>query len=481
MGGMDEARTAIKRAFLLLLAAALAWGHIGSPDVFFEGSAGPYGLFVTIRPPNVIPGVAQIEIRSASADLQKMSITPIPLSGVASEHAPTPDVMLQSKQDPQFFTGSLWIMETGSWQVRIQASGKRGAGRLSVPVAAVANRTKTMSLTLGAILSVLMLALVVGIVSIAGAGAREAHVEPRAKIPPEYRRRARIVMAATAILLIGILYLGNMWWSAEASDYSRYLYKPLQMTPAIEGSTLTLKLSDPGWITSRKLDDFAPDHNHLMHLYVIRWPGMDRVWHLHPEMIGTGRFREQLPDMPQGDYKLYADVVHADGFPETLVADIAVRSDTHGQPLAGDDSAGTARPITSAALGGNIAMLPDGSRMVWDREARPLRPKQARLFRFHIENANGQVAHDLELYMGMPGHAAFVRTDGAVFAHIHPSGTVAMPALVLANPTQGMNMDAPPAEVSFPYGFPEPGQYRIIVQLKRVGTVQTGIFDVRVE
>ena len=83
--------------------------------------------------------------------------------------------------------------------------------------------------------------------------------------------------------------------------------------------------------------------------------------------------------------------------------------------------------------------------------------------------------------MGMPGHAAFVRTDGAVFAHIHPSGTVAMPALALANPSQGMNMDAPPAEVSFPYGFPEPGRYRIIVQLKRAGTVQTGIFDALVK
>jgi hypothetical protein len=83
--------------------------------------------------------------------------------------------------------------------------------------------------------------------------------------------------------------------------------------------------------------------------------------------------------------------------------------------------------------------------------------------------------------MGMPGHAAFVRTDGAVFAHIHPSGTVAMPALALANPSQGMNMQAPPAEVSFPYGFPSPGRYRIIVQLKRAGAVQTGIFDALVK
>ena len=40
-------------AFAMLALAAGLHAHIGSPDVFFEGSAGPYRLFVTIRPPQV--------------------------------------------------------------------------------------------------------------------------------------------------------------------------------------------------------------------------------------------------------------------------------------------------------------------------------------------------------------------------------------------------------------------------------------------
>ena len=53
-------------------AAAPLAAHVGSPDIFFEGDAGPYQLLVTIRPPQVVPGVAEIEIRSLSADVREI-------------------------------------------------------------------------------------------------------------------------------------------------------------------------------------------------------------------------------------------------------------------------------------------------------------------------------------------------------------------------------------------------------------------------
>jgi hypothetical protein len=55
-------------------------------------------------------------------------------------------------------------------------------------------------------------------------------------------------------------------------------------------------------------------------------------------------------------------------------------------------------------------------------------PKVPVSFQFELLDAAGEPGQDMTLYMGMLGHAAFVKTDGTVFAHIHPNGSMAMAA-----------------------------------------------------
>lgn len=480
-----------RRCWVALVAAAITWpasarAHVGSPDVFVDAAVGPYRLLVTVRPPHAIPGVADVEILTTDGDVREVRIVPLPLTGPGAQFAPLPDLATRSHADPRLFTGHLWMMTAGAWQVRVTASGNRGSGVLSVPVPTLPQSTLAMSGALRALLFVFMLVLGVGLVAIVSAMAREARLEVGEAPGAAERHRGRIAGALTVCVVAAVVLLGNWWWTVEASNYARYVYKPLQAAASVTSDgRLTLALRDPGWIPMRKLDDLVVDHDHVIHLFIVS-SELDRLWHLHPDETTTGSFEQRLPELPQGHYELFADLVHATGMSETVTAQLDTPA-IRGTPLRGDDSAfasGFSQP------GDAIAPLHDGGRMVWLRDTQPLTTKRLTMFTFRVEDAAGEPASDLKLYMGMPGHAIFVRRDRRVFAHVHPSGSAPMAAMAIGQRSLSVQpSDQPdahhagglPATVSFPYGFPEPGDYRIFVQVRRSGRIDTGAFDAHVE
>jgi hypothetical protein len=480
-----------RRCRVALAIVALAWparaaAHVGSPDVFVDAAAGPYRILVTVRPPHAIPGVADVEILTTGTDVSEVRIVPLPLTGPGARFAPVPDLATRSHDDPRVFTGHLWMMSAGAWQVRVKASGSRGSGELSVPVPTLPQSTLAMSRALRGSLLVFLLVLGAGLVAIVSAMAREARLEAGETPGTAERRRGRVAGGLTACAVAAVVLLGNWWWTIEASNYARYVYKPLQVAPSVApDGRLTLTLRDPGWIPLRKLDDLVADHDHLIHLFIVS-PQLDHLWHLHPDQIMPGSFEQRLPEIPPGRYELFADLVHATGVSETAIAELEMPA-VRGTALTGDDSAFAAASILNA---GGIASLPDGGRIVWVRDSTPLMTKRLTMFTFRVESAAGKPASDLELYMGMPGHAIFVRRDRRVFAHVHPSGSAPMAAMAIGQRSLGSQPSEPlhahhggglSATVSFPYGFPEPGDYRIFVQVKRGGRIETGAFDARVE
>ena len=120
--------------------------------------------------------------------------------------------------------------------------------------------------------------------------------------------------------------------------------------------------------------------------------------------------------------------------------------------------------------------------------------------RVHV--TEGQPA-SLQPYMGMLGHAVVRRSDGEVFTHLHPVGTISMAAQEVLSRQPGSALAiGPPAtnelaaliprrpagpssgarnEVTFPYAFPRAGDYRLWVQVRINGRVLTGVFDARVQ
>jgi hypothetical protein len=490
------------RSVCVLLLPLVCVAHVNSPDVYFDGYAGPYHLLVTLRPPAVVPGVAQVQIRSVSNDVSEIKILPLRMIGVGAKMAPLPDPAKRSADDPQLFTGSLWIMVRGSWKVQIEVTGQKGVAQLDVPLPAVSTSSQPMHAGLGILLALLGLALAAGFIGIIVAATRDAALNANEVAARLQMSRGRVGLMI-ALIIVGLAFtLGNKWWSSEASANDRLNYRIPNMQPSLAaGSLLRLHLDNPNEAEPTRfrteqpdrirLDDLIPDHGHLMHLFIVRMPDMKAFWHLHPDQTQPGDFAVNLPIMPEGQYKLYADIVHHTGFPETQVATVNLPAIT-GEALSGDDAGSF-----DLAPAEKVAQLSGGYRMVWERDElssqspssndRPYKASQPYWFRFRIEDKDGKPVSDLEPYMGMAAHAVFLSTDGNVFAHVHPAGSVSMAAVDLAegrSTKTGMeNMDhtAPSAEVSFPYGFPKPGDYRIFVQVKRAGKVETGEFVAKAE
>jgi hypothetical protein len=492
---------------LLLFSLVLpvsAHAHVGNKDIFQILNAGPYQLFITIRPPNVIPGVATVEVRTDSP-VNALRITPVPLVGEGAKHAPTPDAMQVEPGAPGSFSGSLWLMTTGSWQVRFDVDGAQGTYHGAVPVPAVALRVMTMQRPLGMLLGVLGIVLIVGFAGIIAAATREACLAPGNRPAQAQRRRSRIAGGLTFAVLVVTCALGNKWWNVDAANYAGSLYHPLAMTPTLDGSVLTLALgskqtnNDPVHVSSPP--DLLEDHGKLMHLYAIRSPQMDAVFHLHPKLTSDWKFTDALPAMPPGEYRLFADIVHRNGFPETLTTTINVPPGMSTRPLAYDDAEAEPPPISGGELPPKMTFS-DGYAMVWDRPAK-LTAGQGLTFRFTLLGPDGKPATDMVPYLGMAGHAAFVKDDFTAFAHTHPEGSSAMAAVMIANGASPGSLLAPgeqgatssvmqmPASdapllptVGFPYGFPSAGRYRLFIQMKHGGAqprVETGVFDAAVK
>jgi hypothetical protein len=383
---------------------------------------------------------------------------------------------------------------------------------------------------------------------------------------PESSAGARLARIVGTIAFLLLLLSGKAWWDLEDRDYrSNRLYQPVPVSVSVrtERSQPILRLA----IDDARARDWAPlipDHGKLMHLFLVRGGGLDAFAHLHPVQLQSGIFEVALPPLPAGNYTIYADVTHENGLSQTLTAaaQIPAFPDSFmrpGQPIGDadvicsstwflntrtnlfllpdpDDSWHVERAgghaVQSSQPFGRVSRLANGYTMVWESNATIIENGEA-LLRFKLVSPNGEPMA-LEPYMGMFGHAAIRRHDGAVFAHLHPVGTFSMASQQFF--VQREDTGAPPASrsprveenvtapqfpsrkllpvvnrfaqaeenvtagrlsidhrqhggsgsnrvsaVSFPYEFPKPGPYRIWVQLKTQGRVFTGVFDADVQ
>ena len=127
------------KAFGIALVVLVCSAHIGSPDSWFEGSAGPYHVGVNVRMPSVIPGVADIYTRVMSDSVSQ--VTSMINVFDASAGAPPPDVGTLVPGVPGEYQTRLWIMAPGSNSVTVRVRGAHGPANQSLPETALRTAT----------------------------------------------------------------------------------------------------------------------------------------------------------------------------------------------------------------------------------------------------------------------------------------------------------------------------------------------------
>lgn len=477
------------------------YAHIGSPDIFYEGDAGPYKLQVSIQPPDVVPGTAKIQVQVLNDRITKISLQPIYYQ-YGSEGAPQADQATRLQGDEQSFAGELWLMAFGSASVRISLEGGKGTGNTLIPVSAMATATRKMDKSTEIVLIPLGILLFAGLVTIMGVAVSQAITEPGMDVQKEKKKRSNYTMAFFAVFLVGVLFLGKAWWDSVEAKYREYMYKPLYMETKVgeeDRSQLQIELKNRPWL-ERNLSDLVPDHGKLMHLFMVREDGQVFA-HLHPASLDSSHYSSQLPPLAEGTYYLFADVVHENGLAETMMDSISLAKLKEGVGKIDPDDAWIIGEKGELAEKAKIKAVLDDT----------LKSKKLTHLTFALQDISG-VPLQLEPYLGMAGHAVVLKKDRSVFIHLHPMGTVSMASqtalaskvvgkVTLCNPLSDslaqtgdslglvdqnrismmkQKKESKLGQITFPYSFPQAGEYWVWVQVKNKGQIITQQFEFRV-
>ena len=422
--------------------------HVGSSGVLYQGQAGGYRVLVSLMPPDVIPGTANVTVYVEEGNAKKVMARPIYFR-TGDEGAPSADELLPVVGQVGQFQGVVWLMAGGASSVQITIEGDKGKSELVVPIAAISTAQREMPAGLGVLLSVLGLLLVVLLVTTIGASASDGLLKAGESLTTKQKRARLVNMGVAVVACTLILYGGSSWWSSWADDYKQHLYKPLEGKAAVinqSGERLfQLKIDTTHLLKTRQrttLSFLIPDHGKLMHLFLVRQHTLDVFAHLHPERRDTATFEAYLPKLPAGKYLVYADIVQRSGFTETITDTVEIPAiqgnifpktdpeDTYvvSDPLNNPKRIPVDENVVICGKPGTSTKLKDGSTVVWEGKSNVAfeagKPYQ---LAFEVFDPSGKPAV-LEPYLGMNGHAAIVKSDGKVYIHLHPVGTYSMAA-----------------------------------------------------
>jgi hypothetical protein len=449
---------------ILLAVLAIAWpaavlahgGHVG-PTQTFTQAVGPYELTITIEVPQAAPAPLYL-IVAAPPDLGDAAIvlraTP---RGQSLANAAAAEVRTTAPPQPTY-NAELAIDRAGDWELDVQVTGPGGSGSARIPFTVVVAPMSSTSVILLAAIGALIATMILNI-ALEGVGRMR-----RRALPGWVSQVLGYAIFACVIVAVifGVQQFRDSIQSAQAA-LGGSLGRPhvniaLATEPAepVAGQPLVLSLGLSDGSTGLPVDDLVAHHDALMHLVVTDADGAF-FRHIHPGRQGPGRFAVDLtPDRP-GRYTAYVEIERQDSGDQVITRDFEVGGAAAGSP--------TPPPGLGEREIGDLHVTVGSS-------VTPLRAGRQATLTFSFRASDGPV-HDIQLWLGMPGHLIARGADGAVFGHIHAAEQVP--------PIEMYDSVRYGPDIRFVYTFPQPGRYQLWGQIRRNGAIVTVPVAVDVE
>lgn len=205
----------------------------------------------------------------------------------------------------------------------------------------------------------------------------------------------------------------------------------------------------------RAVTEYDVTHERELHLVVAARRG-STFHHLHPEQDADGTWTAELPALPAGSYRMFADTrpSGADGI--TLGVDLEVEQvdQSATAAIAGSPAATSAEPVDGDDGMVRASMVVDGIAVTLT--ARPTVGETE--ISFDIARSGTPVVADP--YLGASGHLVALRVGDLAFLHVHPLGEAT----------------AHDPSVRFAAQLPTPGPYRLFLDASIDGVVRTFAF-----
>jgi hypothetical protein len=190
--------------------------------------------------------------------------------------------------------------------------------------------------------------------------------------------------------------------------------------------------------------DYDVRHEKRMHLIIAR-RDLTGFQHLHPRLDGDGSWTTPVTIDEPGSYRLFTDFKR-NGTNETLATDLTVDGAAPRLTLPA--------PARTATTDGGYKVTSSGTRASAGKETK---------LSFSVTRAGEAV--ETERYLGAGGHLVALREGDLAFLHVHPSER-----------RGGHGEGGHANTISFMTEFPSADAYRLFLQFKHNGRVQTAAF-----